>query len=138
MRWVPGGVVAILFACSDDYDRSDDMTLEVVSCEEAIAHLTECCPGFDPTIQSCKDREWQKEERGCESYSLSQGDVLPELSLDESRCVRELSCADIRGRGICEKVAKNSERGTTASYERGSGEPSKSSNTVFPHTALCP
>jgi hypothetical protein len=55
-----------------------------VECEEAVAHLTECCSGFDPTRIRCE----YVAPQGCS------GGSHPELDVETSRAIRALSCAD--------------------------------------------
>jgi hypothetical protein len=63
-----------------------------IDCEEAVAHLDECCPGFaKATSMSCTFGT------GCEQS-------LPELTVDESRCVTAASCDEIRSRNLCETL----------------------------------
>lgn len=65
-----------------------------VQCEETVAYLADCCPGFDLEAVSC-------------TYQDSCDPVLPDLSVEESRCIRSLSCAQIRERGLCEFRGKD-------------------------------
>jgi hypothetical protein len=58
-----------------------------VQCEETVAYLEDCCPGFDSRAVNCT---WG----GC--------GPSPYLTAEESRCIRELSCAEISERGLCE------------------------------------
>lgn len=48
-------VAAALFGCSNDgdYDDENDLTTEVVACEEAYARLERCCPDFRHSRSSC-------------------------------------------------------------------------------------
>lgn len=61
-------------------------------CEEAVAHLLDCCPGFDPQSVSC-------------TYSTGCGTHLPELTIEESRCIDRTTCATILGSNICQRAA---------------------------------
>ncbi len=56
-----------------------------VECEEAVAHLVQCCPGFDPTKVNCEYLAPQ----GCS------GGRQPELDVDTSRAIRRLACAEV-------------------------------------------
>ena len=67
-------------------------------CEEAVAHLIDCCPGFDRASVSCL-------------YTTTCGVRYPELTIEESRCVAGAKCADILAGAICDRVAKKSGRG---------------------------
>jgi hypothetical protein len=58
-----------------------------LQCEEAVAHLADCCEktlGIDCTHH----------DEGCDQ-------VPPELSVEDSRCIRDLDCDEIRERGLC-------------------------------------
>lgn len=57
-----------------------------LECEEAIAHLSECCPGLEAS-QVCGD--------GCSPITLSEG---------ESDCIRERDCESLRAAKVCERV----------------------------------
>jgi hypothetical protein len=63
-----------------------------VQCEEMAAHLADCCDNFDPQSIDCEYFE------GCMS------DSYPSITVDESRCIREKSCKQVREQGICERV----------------------------------
>jgi hypothetical protein len=63
-----------------------------VQCEEMAAHLAECCDDFDPKVVSCEYVD------GCTS------DSYPSVSVDESQCIREKSCEQVRAQNICERV----------------------------------
>jgi hypothetical protein len=64
-----------------------------LECEEAMAHLIDCCPSSDFRWVSCEFVQ------GCSESTP------PDLSPDESQCLRRLSCAEVRERGVCERVA---------------------------------
>jgi hypothetical protein len=63
-----------------------------LQCEEASAHLDNCCPHFDPT------------EVGCTHGDLACGERDIRLTVDESQCLRSLDCEQIRERELCERV----------------------------------
>jgi hypothetical protein len=76
-------------------------------CEEAHARLVECCPGFRT------DSEYCASDSGC-------SDVVPALSSDESRCIKDSSCDRLRNEGICARAAAVTEH----PFEAGAdGEP---------------
>jgi hypothetical protein len=62
-------------------------------CEQAVAHLEECCPGFEPREVSCSFSS------GCGSTTFTA------FSLEESRCIQEESCGAIRSGHVCERAA---------------------------------
>lgn len=54
-------------------------------CEEAVAHLARCCPGFQPEVIRCEIPA---------SCGGSSG-ARPQLTLEQSACLLDLSCADL-------------------------------------------
>jgi hypothetical protein len=122
---VSGAIVALLFALSietasgaaGDYDRRDDLTEAVISCEEAYTRLESCCPGYgasadgDHGTSPCLDHEWRKTYEGCYSggSSVDTGNIEP-LALRESRCIREMSCEDLVATGVCDRAKRDATR----------------------------
>jgi hypothetical protein len=68
------------------------------SCEDAVARLQSCCPGFDPTQVDCT---FSASNQGCNSYP-----VYPELDEAQSTCIRNESCEALRNNGVCERAEK--------------------------------
>lgn len=66
-------------------------------CEESVAHLVECCPGFDAKNINCYYTE------GCNNT------YYPAITVAESRCILNMDCPAIVSGGICER-AQNSQR----------------------------
>jgi len=62
-----------------------------LECEEAMAHLDSCCPGFDLDQVEC-------------IHGFACDDVTPDLAVSESQCIRALDCEQIRERDLCERV----------------------------------
>jgi hypothetical protein len=56
-----------------------------IACEEAAAHLAECCPGFNP------------EDARCGSSDTTENDI----SRDEAPCIIYQECADLVAYGVC-------------------------------------
>ncbi len=112
---------------SDDPFRAD-----VVDCEDAIAALVECCPGFDPSRVRC---EYRRETIGSCDASTTQT-TTPALSPDESDCIRGARCADLQARGVCARAQLATPY--VSSYkvsERYSPEPPVADSR---HEAVCP
>lgn len=61
-----------------------------LQCEEAAAHLEDCCPALDVGQIDCVYHE------GCGSPSR------PVLSPEAARCIRYLECDSLRRSGWCE------------------------------------
>lgn len=57
-----------------------------LECEQALAHLEECCPALDAP-QVCGD--------GCGSVTLT---------LETSQCLKNSSCAEIEAADMCKRV----------------------------------
>jgi hypothetical protein len=93
-----GLVVAAIYACGTM--REDEQL-----CEEAVAQLVTCCPGFDVTQVSCQYSD------SC----LSDSDQFPALSIKDSECIREKSCASLQA-GICAR-AQAARRGSTSAQQ---------------------
>ena len=86
-----------MMACDSDTD-DNQFREDVLSCEEAVAHLEECCPELRATNVKC--RYYYHRSEGCYGPDTITR-VDPELDLRESRCVRDLSCDEIFSRGLC-------------------------------------
>jgi hypothetical protein len=84
-------------ACDSDTD-DNQFREDVLSCEEAVAHLAECCPEVQPTNVEC--RYYYRRDEGCLGPDTTTR-IEPDLDLRESRCIRDLTCEGIRSRGLC-------------------------------------
>lgn len=62
-----------------------------LDCEEAVAHLQDCCPDFANATIAC-----------VASSGCTESD--PALSIKESACVIARSCADVVATGLCEST----------------------------------
>jgi hypothetical protein len=58
------------------------------SCEEAAAHLQECCPAFDPHSLYCHSG-------GCGTPTI-------DLTQSQSDCILGATCDDLRTSGTCD------------------------------------
>jgi hypothetical protein len=63
-------------------------------CEEAAAHLNDCCPGFDVSSLSCSYNS------GCGSTTF------PALSIRASQCINGESCATLVSSDVCQRAQK--------------------------------
>jgi hypothetical protein len=59
-------------------------------CEEAVAHLNDCCPGFQPSKVQCNYTY------GCDDTSGN-----PEISSEQNDCLQKLSCEQLVKNGDC-------------------------------------
>ena len=65
-------------------------------CEEAAAHLAECCAGFMPSILDCTFVPAD----GCSPPHE------PSISIENSRCIDGLSCEQINKTDLCNRIVQ--------------------------------
>lgn len=98
-------LVLLAFACGEI--RPDE-----VECEEAVAHLTHCCPDVDPRGFNCE-------------YQTTCGDTLrPSFSIKTAQCIRNDTCEELAASGTCGRAKKgnflaDTERGAGSSFDVG-------------------
>lgn len=78
------GSLALLFLMADDGITQDEL-----SCEVAVVHLTDCCPGLAVEGMSCV-------HGGCDSA------ILPDLDEGRSACIQSHTCDELRSLGACD------------------------------------
>jgi hypothetical protein len=67
--------------------------IEQFHCQEGAALLADCCPGFDAASVDCT---WESGSgEGCE------GGHYPDIGTYDYECLSQISCAELRHRGIC-------------------------------------
>src|SRR5690606_15793979 len=90
---------ASVLACSSGPDDEDDnqFRTDVLWCEEALARLVTCCPGFDPRPVECN--YYYSYDRGCGPDTMNK--VEPAFTTDESRCIRDTPCDALVANGAC-------------------------------------
>jgi hypothetical protein len=81
--------IALFFACGDALNQ------EELDCEEAVAHLEECCPGFDSSQIVCVH-----EQQGCILGSTTH----PAIERDQTTCIRHESCNALVSSGVCDRA----------------------------------
>lgn len=81
--------LGVLVGCFSSL-REDDL-----ECEEAVAHLEDCCPGFDARSVSCSYQE------GCGDGR----DQTGQLSVQQSNCIQAKSCSDLIASGTCGQLS---------------------------------
>jgi hypothetical protein len=86
-----GALWAAIALANGCYDLREDE----LQCEEAVAHLMECCDDFNASEVRCI---YERGDCGSET-------VHPDLSVEQSRTIRRLSCAEVRARGLCDHTA---------------------------------
>jgi hypothetical protein len=84
-------------ACDSDTD-DNQFREDVLSCEEAVAHLEECCPELRASNVECK--YYYHRDEGCYGPDTTTR-IEPDIGLRESRCIRDLTCEGIASQGLC-------------------------------------
>ena len=94
--------VTVVIACGDDGVEEDDnqFRADVLWCEEALARLTDCCPGFDARVVECN--YYYSFDKGCGSPTTKH--VQPALTASESECIRDLSCDQLIATNVCARA----------------------------------
>jgi hypothetical protein len=96
-RALTGVVAALVAACVAPIGiRGDEL-----ECEEAVARLTTCCPGFDPGKVECA-----YVDRGCDPP------ILPAFSVETAQCIERSDCVALAARGTC-ALAQPARKDTT-------------------------
>jgi hypothetical protein len=95
--------VAIGLGVSCNGFREDE-----IECEQAVVRLRDCCPDFNPTTVDCTYHE----SLDCSDSVVAR--EYPALSLEDSRCVQEKSCADLIASGVCDRARGAKQRAFAA------------------------
>jgi hypothetical protein len=90
------GILAVM-ACDSDTD-DNQFREDVISCEEAVAHLEECCSDFLASNVEC--RYFYRRNESCVGPDTTTR-IDPDIDLHQSRCIRDLTCDGIQSRGFC-------------------------------------
>lgn len=104
-----------MMACTNDDHEEDDTQFrqDVIWCEEAVAHLEDCCGAtFDARQVEC--RHYYERNTGCGQTSITRID--PAYTTTETQCIRDQSCEAIRDNQICAR-ALAAGKARTARYE---------------------
>jgi hypothetical protein len=80
-----GMLVGVVLACGVRHDEFD--------CENAVAHLAQCCPGFDASTVQC-------------TFSGGCNTSYPALDPAQSDCIRGASCETLVAQGVCARAAQ--------------------------------
>jgi hypothetical protein len=99
---IPCAVVLIALGATRTSRGGDHVGEDVLNCEEAVAHLAECCPKFDASLVRCVHYE----SEGCDPDRSS--NRYPALDVGQSRCVRAASCDVLRSNGVCARAQEQS------------------------------
>lgn len=130
------GLTAVM-ACYDDPGDgevdNDQFREDVLRCEDALARLQSCCPGFDPSPIDC---HYFHSSEGCGGGTT---DVRPALSVDESKCIAVTSCEALVTNGICERAQLAREtRISTTDNASSSASTASSSTDTSEESRVCP
>lgn len=86
---------------------------EEIACEQAVIHLHDCCPAFNPTAAfSCS----YSEQRGCDRTDTYE---YPALTLDDSQCIQTKSCSELVSSGACSRAVAAKPRSADADVDSG-------------------
>lgn len=97
---VPPMLIASIFACSSSTD-TNNFREEVFYCEEALAQLESCCPGFNARAVTCY--HYYHESTGCDGKTTSTHED-PAIGTREGQCILSRDCnALVTGR-VCERA----------------------------------
>lgn len=91
----------MVVACGLD-DNTEQFRKDVLWCEDAVAKLTSCCDGLSGSSANVASIPCRAFSSGCDT--LNDVVIDPYLSRDESECVRQASCSDLRDNGVCERA----------------------------------
>ncbi len=97
LRRVPFAIVAGLVLLMTS-QRASGLREDDLKCEEAVAHLNDCCPNFDLSKISCSYKS------GCGSTQYA------ELGIEDSVCIQNKDCKTLIAEGICTRVLTLGER----------------------------
>ena len=122
-----------LTAAAGSSEDSTNFRESVFACEEALGKLEDCCAGFDVSRVRCQHYEF--EESGCDGSRASKSEA-PALDVQETQCILQRDCGDLRTRGTCQRAQK-----ATAERRQSSvtgGVPGSASSSVQTQAAVCP
>jgi hypothetical protein len=77
--------------------KSHGFREDEVECEETFAHLLECCERTELANVDCLYHE------GCDFAEY------PDITPAEGRCLRKLSCSQIRAANVCAQLSERKE-----------------------------
>jgi len=120
--------VALVLACNNGNDEEDDNQFreDVIWCEEAVARLERCCPGFDAMKVEC--RFYYSYNEGCQTATTTRID--PAFTKDESRCIHDTSCDALVAGGVCTRAEQNGAARSSQTSRDLSSSSSSSSGVV--------
>ena len=128
-----GGMVTARAARASSSTDDDNFRKDVVMCEEALAALNQCCPGFQPKDVRCTYLNATYDSCSGSGYER----ISPALDEAESACVLATPCASLRESGVCARAQKAVDYESSSSVSDGD-EPSEPRTTSSSHPPVCP
>jgi hypothetical protein len=100
LRSLPVAAFLVLLCARPTWADADDDNLrgDVLRCEDAVAYLKSCCPGFDASKLQC---DYLYDSTGCDSPVHR---IDPVFSREQSACIVGLSCGALVGNGVCARA----------------------------------
>jgi hypothetical protein len=96
-------VVGLLAATAPRVARGttddDQFREDTILCEEALAHLKTCCPGFVGSQIACNYYYSSFSDDGCDATAAEL--TLPSLDIAQSTCIDGMTCAALLASGVC-------------------------------------
>ena len=127
-------LVVLLAARTSHADRDDDnLRRDVLLCEDAIEHAKDCC-GPD-AVAGLECRFLHNVNEGCGNSTVEHID--PDLYANESDCIRERECDEMRAERICERLATVPRLGRRSSTTSSNTQPVPRT-TPGGHVPVCP
>jgi hypothetical protein len=123
-RWssffVVAGLLAVRLSWASD---SPEFREDVIDCDEALAHLRTCCPGFDASKVACEFHHYQ----GCE-LPLT---IFPAFSIRDSKCILGATCETLTS-------VEDSVTGSICARAQVQKQVSDDNGHADPYVRVCP
>jgi hypothetical protein len=129
-----GALLACQFGSGDTTTDNDNFRADVIDCEESLAYLRSCCPGFDPTRVACHYYD-QKTTACGETTETSEG---PAISQQESDCILARACDSLVQDHVCERAQAATPYTSNTTTNTGGGPSVPIAPTSSTHPPVCP
>lgn len=97
-----------------------------IECEQAISHIQACCPGFRAKEIDCS----YSDRIDCNDNVT--GAEYPALSIEDSECLQNKTCAQLIDNGDCTRAQAAKKRVTSVPSTDGGARPNSSAPTPGP------
>jgi hypothetical protein len=101
-----------------------------IDCEEAVAYLTTCCPGFDANALGCASSQNTTTD-GCDTTTTT---TYPALTSSEVSCIRGETCEALVASGVCARAQAAREYTVTTT----TGDDAATTSTGSEDPGVCP